>query len=408
VLHVGVDLAETQPHQVCFMDEHKVISEFRVSNDAGGLSELLRKIARREPDPAQVVIAAERPDGPFVGGLLDAGYTVYSINPKAMERYRERYSVGGPKSDVVDARCLAGLLRTDREAYRPIKPDSALTRELRMLTRDLAELEKTQTMLALQLRAALYACFPAALQIFSDLTAPSALGVLKTYPTLQVMREATDDQLAATLKQHGYSSPAKKVRQLRQVLAAEQFHVDDAVVAAKSVLIKTLAETLLTLHEQIRGFEGEIKSRFKKHPDREVFLSLRGAGLRLAARIASELGDDRRRFRCAADVAAFAGQAPVTRQSGKSRVAQFRRACCKPFRETMHLFAFCSLNWNAWARAYYDAKRQQGKKHAEALRCLACIWLRIIYAMWRDGTTYDPARFLSARHAQRLTPTPAH
>ena len=408
MLHVGVDLAETQPHQVCFMDEQRIVAEFRVPNDAGGLSELLRQILRRQSDPDQVVIAAERPDGPFVGGLLDAGYTVYAINPKAMERYRERYSVGGPKSDVVDARCLAGLLRTDREAYRPIKPDSAVTRELRMLTRDLSELEKTQTMLALQLRAALYTSFPAALQIFSDLTAPSALGVLKTYPTLQAVRQATDDQLASTLKQHGYSSPAKKVRRLRQVLATEQFRVDDAVVAAKSVLIKTLAETLLTLHEQIRGFEGEIKRRFEKHPDREIFFSLRGAGLRLAARMASEFGDDRKRFGSAAAAAAFAGQAPVTRQSGKSRVALFRRACCKPFRETMYLFAFCSLNWNAWARAYYDAKRKQGKKHAEALRCLGCIWMRIIYAMWRAHTTYGPARFLTARELQQPGLVPAH
>lgn len=387
MLHVGVDLAETQPHQICFMDEWKLLAEFRVPNDAAGLSELLRQIVRHEPDRTQVVIAAERPDGPFVGGLLDAGYTVYAINPKAMERYRERYSVGGPKSDRVDARCLAGLLRTDREAYRPIQPDSPLTRELR-----------------LQLRAALYASFPAALRIFSDLTAPSALGALRTFPTLQAIRQATDAELASTLKQHGYSSPTRKVRRLREVLAGEQFQVDGAVVAAKSVLIHTLAETLLTLHAQIRGFERQIKDRFKKHPDREVFLSLRGAGLRLAARIAAELGDDRWRFASAADIAAFAGTAPVTRQSGKSRVAHFRRACCKSFREVMHLFAFCSLNWNQWAWAYYDAKRRQGKKHAEALRCLACIWLRIIYAMWRDGTTYDPARFLSARRAQQPAP----
>jgi hypothetical protein len=58
----------------------------------------------------------------------------------------------------------------------------------------------------------------------------------------------------------------------------------------------------------------------------------------------------------------------ASRQFGKSRVTQFRRACCKPLREATHPFAFCSLNWNARARAYYDATRQQGKKHAEALR----------------------------------------
>ena len=89
MLHVGVDLAETQPHQVCLMDETKILAEFRVPNDAVGLSELLRHITRLQPDLKEVVIAAERPDGPFVGGLLDAGYTVYAINPKQGKKHAE-------------------------------------------------------------------------------------------------------------------------------------------------------------------------------------------------------------------------------------------------------------------------------------------------------------------------------
>lgn len=139
MIHVGVDLAETQPHQVCIMDDDRIVAEFRVPKEASGLSCLLKDIARRESDKTKVVIAVERPDGPFVGGLLAAGYTVYPINPKAIERYRERFALGGTKTDLVDARCLAGLLRTDRDAYRPMKPDSPLTRELRMVTRDLSE-----------------------------------------------------------------------------------------------------------------------------------------------------------------------------------------------------------------------------------------------------------------------------
>ena len=90
--------------------------------------------------------------------------------------------------------------------------------------------------------------------------------------------------------------------------------------------------------------------------------------------------------------------APVTRQSGKSRIVVFRRACNKPFRELMHPLGFCSLTRSPWARAYYyDAKRAQGKGHAETLRCLGCIWLRIIHAKWTHGTLYDEARFVTAR-----------
>ena len=134
--------------------------------------------------------------------------------------------------------------------------------------------------------------------------------------------------------------------------------------------------------------------------DRAIVLSLRGAGLRLAALMAAEFGEDRTRFGSARAAAADAGVAPVTRQSGKSHVVHFRRACCQPFREVLHQFAFCSLQWNDWAWAYCQAKRRQGTPHAEALRCLAMIGLRILYAMWRDRTLYDAARFLAASGRQ--------
>ncbi|MGC8489126.1 MAG: IS110 family transposase [Clostridia bacterium] len=91
------------------------------------------------------------------------------VNPKAVERYRDRVALGGTKTDRLDARCLAGVVRTDRAAYRPLVPESSRTRELRLVTRDLAELEKTQTMLAHQLRAALLASFPAAVAAFRSL-----------------------------------------------------------------------------------------------------------------------------------------------------------------------------------------------------------------------------------------------
>ena len=163
------------------------------------------------------------------------------------------------------------------------------------------------------------------------------------------------------------------------------------------MLILSLTETLITLHQQIKAYDKRVSELFEDHPDREVFRSLPGAGPRLSARMAAELGDRRERFPSPRDVAAFAGMAPVTRQSGKSRIVVFRRACNKPFRELMHQFGFCSLTRYPWARAYYDAKRAQGKGHAEALRCLGCIWLRIIHAMWTHGTLYDEARFVTAR-----------
>ena len=395
MVFVGIDLAETEAHRVSIMDDQRVLKELRVDPTAAGVAILLKTIAAHEPDRAKVLIAVERPDGPFVGELLQAGFTVYPINPKALERYRERFKVGGTKTDQVDARCLASLLRTDRDLHRPLVPDSPETRELRMLTRDLADLEKTQTMLVLQLRAALYASFPVGAEVFDDLTAPTALGFLKAFPTFAAAQAAGAEQWAETLKACGHPQAAGKAEDIGRALAKPQFNVDPAVVGAKGLLIATLVETLLTLHQQIKAYEKRVKALFKCHPDREIFPSLPGAGPRLAARMAAEFGDRRDRFPTARDVAAYAGMAPVTRQSGKSRIVVFRRACSKPFRELMHQFGFCSLRWCPWARAYYDAKRAQGKRHAEALRCLGCVWLRIIHAMWRSRTVYNE-RMISA------------
>jgi transposase len=399
VLYVGIDLAETEPHRAAILDDDKILSERRVEPNARGLASLLAEIAKYESENSRVLVAVERPDGLFVGELLQRGYTVYPINPKAMERYRDRFKLAGTKTDSLDARCLASLLRTDRDAYRPLRPDSDRTRELRMLTRDLADLTKTRTMLVLQLRAALLSAFPAAVEVFSDLSAPSALSFLRAFPSLQQAQAATDDQIAAALKAGGYPRPEIKVAELRAILHKPQLMVDAAVASAKRILIVTLVETLLPLGQQIKAYDKRVDALFKDHPDREVFLSLPGAGPRLAARLAAELGDHCERFPSAREVAAFSGMAPVTRQSGKTRTVVFRRACCKPFREVMHQFGFCSLSRAPWARIYYDVKRAEGKRHAEALRCLGMKWLRIIHAMWTNHTPYDPTRISTAAQA---------
>jgi hypothetical protein len=220
MLYVGMDLAETHPHQVCLMRDETLVAERRAPNTADGLRRLVQTITAEEPDADAVLVAVERPDSPCVDGLVGAGYTVYAINPKAIERYRDRVALGGTKTARLDARCLASILRTDR-ANRPLAPENARTRELRLVTRDLAELEKTHTMLAHQLRAALVAASPAAVAVFRDLTAPSTLGFLQTYPTRDAARAASDEEVAAVLKRHGYSNPGRKLPALREALAQE-------------------------------------------------------------------------------------------------------------------------------------------------------------------------------------------
>ncbi|MGH3923815.1 transposase [Novosphingobium sp.] len=106
-------------------------------------------------------------------------------------------------------------------------------------------------------------------------------------------------------------------------------------------------------------------------PGGEVYLHFPGLGDRLAAPIAGEIGDDIRAFTTPNALGCYAGNAPVTRRSGKSElVVATRLACNRYLRDAVQQWAFCSLQRSGWAHEFYDAQRARGKGHHAALRAL--------------------------------------
>ena len=172
----------------------------------------------------------------------------------------------------------------------------------------------------------------------------------------------------------------------------------------KSRLMLSLVRQLLVVIEEIAAYDKEIKRLFLTHPDNELWQSLPGVGKRLAPRLLAEWGDDRGRYVDANSVQTLAGTAPVPFESGNYARAHKRFACLKPLRNALHQFAWQSTLHEAWALAYYQRKRAEGKSHSMAVRALANIWVRIIYRMWQSKTCYqtsvfEQAQLQHARHA---------
>jgi len=113
----------------------------------------------------------------------------------------------------------------------------------------------------------------------------------------------------------------------------------------------------------------------------------------------AEWGEDRTRYADAGSVQQLAGTAPVPFASGNYAKAHKRFACSKPLRNALQQFAWQSTQAEAWARDYYRRKRAEGKTHSMALRALANVWVRIIYAMWVNKTSYQTATFEAAKRA---------
>ena len=381
----GLDWAKDH-HDVVILDTkgHKV-DTFRFEHSAAGWRRWQKKISAF-PDLA---VAIETSAGMVVGNILDSGVAVYPVNPFNAKRYRERHCSSGNKTDEHDAWSLADALRVDGHDWKALTEQDPVITELRLLCRDEVSLIEQRTALINQLQQALYEYYPTALEAFDDWTKPFAWKFVVRFPTPQKLSRAGRSAWEKWLHSHELARPQTYTRRLDLFAKALEFNTKAPVVRAKSLLAVALAKQLSALESQLAIYRERIEEIFAQHPDNALFGSLPGAGPKLAPRLLSEIGSDRALFEDAQGLQCLAGTAPVHYQSGKVLKVRMRRACNKSLRHSIHLFADKSRAKCPWASIYYNAHRERGKTHSDALRCLAQRWLKIIWKMWQTGTPYN-------------------
>ena len=398
--YVGLDWADTH-HDVVVLDEAgRRVGSRRFAHTHDGLNELKQFLLGIAASPEDLACIVETSHGLLIAFLLEAGIPVYPVNPKTANQLRK---AAGAKTDQIDAYLLAKTGRFDLAELRRLAPDSATVQELKTLTRDQDALIQTQTRLVNQLTACLKDYYPAALRLFAKLQQRSTLVFLQAYPTPQAAQAASLEEITATLRMGKHTNPTGVAPKIFEELHRPQLVASPVIVRAKSRLMLSLVKQLLVVIEEIAGYDEAIRPLFLRHPDQEIWSSLPRAGKRLAPRLLAEWGEDRSRYADATSVQTLAGTAPVPFQSGNYAKAHKRFACVKPLRNVLHQFAWQSTRQEAWALAYYQRKRAEGKTHSMAVRALANVWVRIIYRMWVNKTSYQTATFEAAKrvHASR-------
>jgi transposase len=392
---IGIDWA-SQTHAVCVIDATARIHwQGAVPHTAEGLTEFLRRLHRfRRRGPLRV--ALERPSGLLVDTLLDAGLAVVPIHPNALKASRPRYSAAGGKSDPGDAFILADLLRTDGHRFRPLHGPSDETRAVRALVRGREDLVAQRVALANQLRALLERFWPGAAAIFADVDSPIALAFLTRYPTPHSAARLADRRLAQFLGQHAYCGRRPAAELLARLRRAPASQVGEAEAEASGEVVRALVAVLTPLVAHIQQLSAAIAAALAQHPDGPLLQSLPRSGTVNAAQILAELGDDRARFPTDAQLAAEAGLAPVTHESGKHRAVLFRWACNKRLRQAFTTFADNSRHASPWAALVYQRARARGCRHPHAIRILARAWARVLWRCWQDRTAYDVTRHRAA------------
>ncbi len=394
-LRAGVDWAKSE-HAVCVIDgDARIKWRSTVKHTAEGLALLCRELGKLAP-PAEIEIAIERPSGLLVDTLVDAGFVVVPVHPNMLKASRPRYSAAQGKTDLGDAFILADLLRTDRHRLRPLRPLSDETKALRALVRTRDDMVAQRVQLANQLRALLESFWPGAAAIFADVDSPIALAFLDAYPTPLSAARLGEKRLAAFLARHAYCGRRPVAELLVRLRAAPTGLAGDAEVEAKGLAVRGLVAVLKPLVEQITLLSASVEHAVEAHPDGAVVMSFPRAGRVNAAQILAELGDDRSRFVDADHLAAEAGAAPVTHESGKHRHVGFRWACNKRLRRAVTNWADNSRHSSAWAADVYRRALARGCDHPHAIRILARAWLRVLWRCWQDHKPYSATEHRAA------------
>jgi transposase len=395
LLFVGDDWAEAH-HDVEIQDETgRRLARRKLPQGVAGMGQLHALLAEHLPadvGPDQVVVGIETDRGPWVQALVAAGYQVFAINPLSAARYRERHVTSGAKSDPGDAKVLADLVRTDRRHHRPIAGDSELAEAVKVLARAHQGLIWTRQRQVNALRSTLREFYPAALLAFDDLGSREGLAVLAKAPTPEQGKALRITQIEAALRAAGRQRNLRLTAEaISAALRTEQLTALPMVAQAFGATVAAHVAVTAELVRQTAAVEAKLTASFEQHPSAEILRSLPGLGVVLGARVLAEFGDDPHRYADAKARKNYAGTAPITRASGKSRVVLARYARNRRLADALYQWAFSALTRSPGARALYDAQRARGATHHAALRALANRLVGILHGCLRHGTTYDEA-----------------
>jgi transposase len=399
---VGIDWA-TQNHRVCLLDaEGRRVGEREFVHGGAGLTELRDWLLEKtKAAPGRIAVAIEMPHGPVVEMLLEHGFTVFAINPKQLDRFRDRFTVAGAKDDSRDAVVLGDSLRTDRKAFRQLATDDPTVIELREWSRLMDELLQERTRLANRLRQQLWRYYPQAAELTDDVADDWFLALWQKVPTPAAAAKVSEKAIARILKEH-------RIRRIDattvlQTLRKAALFVAPGTREAACVHIRSLVARMHLANQQIKeagaaldglcdslAAQDEENSSGQSHEQCDVAIlrSWPGIGRIVLATLLTEAAQPLQ-ARDYHALRALAGVAPVTRQSGKQRFVIRRLACNKRLQTAVHHWSRVAIQRDAAARRRYDALRQRGHGHARALRGVADRLLSALCATLTHRTLYE-------------------
>ena len=391
---VGIDWG-SESHQVCRIDGEEEPKQRGFPHTSEGLNALVAFVVEGEMDPEQIAIAIEVDHGAVVEALLAKGLRVYSINPKLLDRLRDRFSMPGAKDDRRDAFVLASCVESDAHAFRRIEPGNEENARLRAATRLREDLKADLRANANRLWNELREYRPALLTLCPGADDPWLWVLIEKAPSPSEGARLTRARIGAVLKKHRIRRLTAE--EVRTVLRGGVLSLRPVYIESHVARVLVLIERLKLAQAQIANIEKQIKTavaervKFEEQTERRdltILLSLPGFGSLTVATALGESGDafERRDYNA---LRSFSGAAPVTKQSGGTRYVVMRQVCQPRLRVALHLSALQAIRVDPKFGDLYLRARARGQTVGRAIRNIVDRLLFLAVQLLKKNQLYD-------------------
>lgn len=407
--YVGIDWGKHH-HQICLMDRAgQLCAECSIPHTGAGFLRLTTWLSEHTGAAAAETIGVvlETSTGPVMECCQANGYTVYAINPKQADRFRDRFSPAGSKDDRRDALVLATALYLEPQALRCLERPENSSIELRDKCRIRQNLVQSRVRLILQMQEVFWRYYPQFETLFgSDLALPFVAALWHRMPNPQQAQRTRKSTVAAIFKKHQIRR--FDAQEVLTQLRTEPLPVPVATAAVAEQHLTLLWQQLTLVGHQLQELERQLIETLEslktdavtpsepshdpkpqKPSDCDILASIPGVGTMVLATLLGEAGPVIRNRDYAA-LRCLTGIAPVTKRSGKSCRVQRRRAANQRLADSMYHWARVASQYDARSRERYQALRKRGHTHGRALRSVADRLLLVACAMLHNGTLYQP------------------
>ena len=386
MIYVGIDIAKLNHLAAVISSDGEILIEpFKFTNDYDGFYLLLSKLAPLDQNSIIIGLESTAHYGDnLVRFLISKDFKVCVLNPIQTSSMRKN-NVRKTKTDKVDTFVIAKTLMM-QDSLRFMTLDDLDYIELKELGRFRQKLVKQRTRLKIQLTSYVDQVFPELQYFFkSGLHQNSVYALLKEAPTPTAIASMHMTHLAHLLEvaSHGHFGK-EKARELR-VLAQKSVGVNDSSL---SIQITHTIEQIELLDSQL--FHTELEMANLVTCLHSVIMTIPGIGFINGGMILGEIGDIHH-FSEPKKLLAFAGLDPSVHQSGNFQAQRTRmsKRGSRVLRYALINAAHNVVKNNATFKAYYDAKRAEGRTHYNALGHCAGKLVRVIWKMLTDEVEFN-------------------